>query len=123
MFSALWAIANQEAGAPLGQAAPYLYSLPAGGASAFHPLEHFAVVHFDCRSSVIGVSTKKETGLRFQARNHASLVRTGNPELHGGTLPVKYLGNNCASQPEWRNLSCSSHSGPPVELQAKVGNE
>ncbi len=30
MFSALWAIANQEAGAPLGQAAPYVYSLPAG---------------------------------------------------------------------------------------------
>jgi len=34
MFSALWAIANQEAlaggGTPLGQAAPYLYSLPAG---------------------------------------------------------------------------------------------
>jgi subtilase family serine protease len=30
MFSALWAIANQEAGAPLGQAAPYLHSLPAG---------------------------------------------------------------------------------------------
>jgi len=28
MFSALWAIANQEAGAPLGQAAPYLYTLP-----------------------------------------------------------------------------------------------
>ena len=32
MFSALWAIANQEAvaggGAPLGQAAPYLYSMP-----------------------------------------------------------------------------------------------
>jgi subtilase family serine protease len=29
MFSALWAIANQEAGAPLGQAAPYLYAMPA----------------------------------------------------------------------------------------------
>jgi subtilase family serine protease len=28
MFSALWAIANQEAGYPLGQAAPYLYYLP-----------------------------------------------------------------------------------------------
>ena len=28
MFSALWAIANEEAGAPLGQAAPYLYSMP-----------------------------------------------------------------------------------------------
>jgi len=34
MFSGLWAIANQEAlaggGTELGQAAPYLYSLPAG---------------------------------------------------------------------------------------------
>lgn len=27
MFAALWAIANQEAGEPLGQAAPYLYSM------------------------------------------------------------------------------------------------
>jgi len=30
MFSGLWAIANQEAGVPLGDAAPYLYSMPAG---------------------------------------------------------------------------------------------
>jgi subtilase family serine protease len=30
LFSALWAIANQEAGTALGQAAPYLYSMPAG---------------------------------------------------------------------------------------------
>lgn len=30
MFSALWAIANQAAGVPLGQAAQYLYSMPAG---------------------------------------------------------------------------------------------
>src|SRR5579862_8275998 len=30
MFSALWAIANEEAGAPLGQAAQYLYAMPAG---------------------------------------------------------------------------------------------
>ena len=29
MFAGLWAIAQQEAGAPLGQAAPYLYSMPA----------------------------------------------------------------------------------------------
>lgn len=28
MFSALWAIANEEAGSPLGQAAPYVYSMP-----------------------------------------------------------------------------------------------
>ena len=30
MFSALWAIANQASGYPLGQAARYVYSLPAG---------------------------------------------------------------------------------------------
>ena len=30
MFSALWAIANQEAGFALGQAASYVYSMPAG---------------------------------------------------------------------------------------------
>jgi subtilase family serine protease len=30
MFSGLWAIANQAAGKPLGQAAPLLYGLPAG---------------------------------------------------------------------------------------------
>jgi subtilase family serine protease len=30
MFAGLWAVANQAAGAPLGQAAPYLYTLPAG---------------------------------------------------------------------------------------------
>lgn len=30
MFSALWAIANQEAGVPLGQAARHLYSMPKG---------------------------------------------------------------------------------------------
>jgi len=30
MFSGLWAIANEEAGAPLGDAAPYLYSMPSG---------------------------------------------------------------------------------------------
>lgn len=38
MFSALWAIANQEAGAPLGQAAPYLYSLPAGAVTDVVPV-------------------------------------------------------------------------------------
>jgi len=37
MFSALWAIANQKAGVALGQAAPYLYSLPAGAVTDIVP--------------------------------------------------------------------------------------
>ena len=38
MFSALWAIANEEAGAPLGQAAQYLYSLPVGAVTDIVPV-------------------------------------------------------------------------------------
>ena len=38
MFAALWAIANEEAGAPLGQAAPYLYSLPSGAVHDIVPV-------------------------------------------------------------------------------------
>jgi subtilase family serine protease len=38
MFSGLWAIANQEAGTALGQAAPYLYSLPAGAVTDIVPV-------------------------------------------------------------------------------------
>ncbi len=38
MFSALWSIACQSAGHPLGQAAPYLYSLPAGAITDIVPV-------------------------------------------------------------------------------------
>jgi subtilase family serine protease len=37
MFSGLWAIANQKAGMSLGQAAPYLYSLPAAAYTDIMP--------------------------------------------------------------------------------------
>jgi subtilase family serine protease len=38
MFSALWAIANEEAGFALGQAAPYVYTLPAGAVTDVVPV-------------------------------------------------------------------------------------
>jgi subtilase family serine protease len=38
MFSGLWAIANQAARAPLGQAAQYVYSLPAGAVTDVVPV-------------------------------------------------------------------------------------
>ena len=38
MFSALWAIANEEAGKPLGQAAQYLYTLPKGAITDVVPV-------------------------------------------------------------------------------------
>jgi subtilase family serine protease len=39
MFSALWAIANQEAGKPLGQAAQYVYSMPSSTITDIVPVE------------------------------------------------------------------------------------
>ena len=38
MFSALWAIANQIAGSPLGQAAPYLYGIAASAITDIVPV-------------------------------------------------------------------------------------
>jgi len=38
MFSGLWAIANQEAGTPLGQAAQWVYTLPAGAVTDVVPV-------------------------------------------------------------------------------------
>jgi subtilase family serine protease len=38
MFSGLWAIANQEAGVPLGQAARYVYSMPAAAITDVLPV-------------------------------------------------------------------------------------
>lgn len=38
MFAGLWAIANQEAGAPLGQAAQYVYSMPKGAITDIVPV-------------------------------------------------------------------------------------
>lgn len=44
MFSGLWAIANQEAGVPLGQAARHLYSLPASAIRDVLPVSSFTNV-------------------------------------------------------------------------------
>jgi subtilase family serine protease len=67
MFSALWAIANQEAGIPLGQAAPYLYSMPAAAITDIIPYSSpsnpvatvsessTSVQHFDSKQITFGV--------------------------------------------------------------------
>jgi len=52
MFSAMWAIANEKAGAPLGQAAQWLYSLPAGAITdVLPPSSTFDVLGFITTSS------------------------------------------------------------------------
>jgi subtilase family serine protease len=66
MFSALWAIANQEAlaggGTELGQAAPYLYSLPAGTISDIVPVTSATNVTGSIKDSA---GTKKYSAARL----------------------------------------------------------
>jgi subtilase family serine protease len=68
MFSALWAIANQEAlaggGTELGQAAPYLYTLPAGTVSDIVPVTSATNVTGSIQDSH---GTKKYSAARLAA--------------------------------------------------------
>jgi len=64
MFSGLWAIANQEAGAPLGQAAPYVYSLPAGAVMDVVPVSvgHNVTASIQESTSLTNTYTAAEVG-------------------------------------------------------------
>jgi subtilase family serine protease len=118
MFSGLWAIANQEAGAPLGQAAQYVYSLPAGAITDVVPVSTATNV-----TAVIQETT---------GTNHY------NPnEVMGGAAPGKFIsalfddplaedttyvlsfGTDCSTLPstDGDGNSCNS----PAALHTKVG--
>jgi subtilase family serine protease len=57
MFSALWAIANQEAGYPLGQAASYVYFMPASTIFDIVPVNSATNVTGTIVDSLFGTST------------------------------------------------------------------
>jgi subtilase family serine protease len=56
MFSGLWAIANQEAGVPLGQAATYLYSMPTGTIMDVLPKSSSTNVTATIKDSALGTT-------------------------------------------------------------------
>jgi len=72
MFSGLWAIANQEAGAPLGQAAQYVYSLPAGAINDVVPVG---------TATNVSASIKESTGTNKYTAS----------EVLGGATPSKFV--------------------------------
>jgi subtilase family serine protease len=72
MFSGLWAIANQEAGAPLGQAAQYLYSMPAGAINDIVPVSS---------PTNVSAAIKEPTGVNSYSPS----------EVLGGATPPKFV--------------------------------
>jgi subtilase family serine protease len=73
MFSALWAIANQAAGEPLGLAAPYLYSMPAGAITDILPVT---------AKNNVTVSVKESA---------TQTTKYNANEALGGTAPGKFV--------------------------------
>ena len=73
MFSALWAIANQEAGEPLGQAAPYLYTMPAGTITDILPI--------NSKTNVNGTIHESATTSTFYHSYDIAGVPQGTPYL------------------------------------------
>lgn len=67
MFSALWAIANQKAGMALGQAAPYLYSLPATAVTDIVPLS-------STKDAVAKVQETSSSSTQFNAAQTLDLL-------------------------------------------------
>jgi subtilase family serine protease len=72
MFSALWAIANQEAGSPLGQAAPYMYSLPS-----------------DAIYDIVPVGSK--TNITATVVDASGTTKYGADAVMGNEGPVKFV--------------------------------
>lgn len=118
MFSGLWAIANQEAGAPLGQAAQWIYSLPAGAVTDVVPVTS---------KNNVKASIKESTGTNNYSPS----------QVMGGATPAKFIsalwdypsiedtaivisfGTDCATLPatDFDGTPCTSTSS----LHTKVG--
>ena len=121
MFSALWAIANQVAGKPLGQAAPYLYSLPAGAILDVVP---FGPQHNNVTASIRESATVTKTFSPAQVLGGAV---SGNfisgiwddPFIFNAGVVISF-GQDCIANPTLNpafDVLCNS----PNRLRTKVG--
>jgi subtilase family serine protease len=104
MFSALWAIANQEAGTALGQAAPYLYSMPSSTVSDIVP-----------RSSADDTTAVIEESSAVTHRYNTAQTLEVVPSLFGSFYSTIW------DDPAAANTSLDVSFGEDYYLKAKVG--
>jgi subtilase family serine protease len=118
MFSALWAIANQEAGTPLGQAAQYVYSLPAGAITD--------VVPFGTSTNVTASIQEPTTTNKYTSGEVLGGATPGkfvsaiwNYPYDEDTLIVVSFGTDCSTLPgtDFDGNSCNT----PAALHTNVG--
>ena len=122
MFSGLWAIANQEAlaggGTELGQAAPYLYSMPAGTIYDIVPVtsKHNVTASIQESSGTNKYNANAVMGGASATRFVSALW--DYPYLQFTSLAISF-GSDCADLPEtdFDGTSCND----PLALHTKVG--
>jgi len=118
MFSALWAIANQEAGYPLGQAAQYVYSLPAGAINDIVPVGSATNVSASIKeSSGTNKYTPSEVLGGATPGKFVSAI-WDYPSLEDTTLVISF-GTDCSTLPstDFDGNSCNTSAA----LHTKVG--
>jgi len=107
MFSALWAIANQEAGTPLGQAARYVYSMPSSTITD--------IVPFGSSTNVTGAITNA-SGITFYSASDLAQPLDGttvfydalwNVPLNQGTVQLVTFGTDThlKTAPGWDDVT------------------
>ena len=118
MFSGLWAIANQEAGVPLGQAAQYLYTLPAGAINDVVPVGSKTNVAASIQETT---GTNKYTPSEVMGGATPPLFISAlwdYPSIQDTTLEISF-GTDCSTLPstDFDGNSCNT----PAALHTTVG--
>lgn len=104
MFSALWAIANQAAGAPLGEAAPYLYSLPAGAITDIVPVGSTHNVTDSIQTSPTSTDKFNASALLGGAAPANYVSAIWDDPAAAGTPIIVSFGTDCSTIPAVRSL-------------------
>jgi subtilase family serine protease len=122
MFSGLWAIANQEAlaggGAALGQAAPYLYSLPAAAIYDIVPVTSKHNVTASIQEST-GTNNYNANEVMGGAAGKNFVSAIWDYPFAGFTAYVISFGSDCLDNdgPGWGETKCND----PAALTTKKG--
>ena len=129
MFSALWAIANQEAlaggGKQLGQAAPYLYSMPTGAVYDVVPLkskynvtasiqEPTVTNNYDANGVMSGLLSGGDSGTGF-------ISAIWDYPYTAFTAVVFSFGTDCSALPESPQNGTTTPCNDPAALHTKKG--
>jgi subtilase family serine protease len=121
MFSALWAIANQAAGAPLGQAAPYLYSLPAGAITDIVPVGSTHNVTDSVKTSRTSTDTFNANAVMGGDAPAKYISAIWDDPVATGTSIIVSFGTDCSTLPEPRLPPLITSCAQSNSLSTKVG--